>query len=134
MSRSSCRKFGTGKDREENRRQDRDNRDHDKKFNKREAGAFLQHYCTYYSLSQENCNSICRTLSLAQKIGQSEPVKERVDVTIIGGGPVGLFGGVLCRNAWNERPHHRLLPELSGQLMALYPEKFVYDMPGFPKC
>lgn len=25
------------------------------------------------------------------------------------------------------------LPELGGQLTALYPEKFVYDMPGFPK-
>lgn len=25
------------------------------------------------------------------------------------------------------------LPELGGQLMALYPEKYVYDMPGFPK-
>jgi thioredoxin reductase (NADPH) len=25
------------------------------------------------------------------------------------------------------------LPELGGQLAALYPEKYVYDMPGFPK-
>ena len=25
------------------------------------------------------------------------------------------------------------LPELGGQLTALYPEKYVYDMPGFPK-
>ncbi|HLO99055.1 MAG TPA: NAD(P)/FAD-dependent oxidoreductase, partial [Fimbriimonas sp.] len=25
------------------------------------------------------------------------------------------------------------LPELGGQLMALYPEKYIYDMPGFPK-
>src|SRR5688572_11736112 len=25
------------------------------------------------------------------------------------------------------------LPELGGQLLALYPEKYVYDMPGFHK-
>src|SRR5215470_7703603 len=25
------------------------------------------------------------------------------------------------------------LPELGGQLSALYPEKYVFDMPGFPK-
>lgn len=25
------------------------------------------------------------------------------------------------------------LPQLGGQLAALYPEKFIYDMPGFPK-
>lgn len=58
---------------------------------------------------------------------------ERVDVTIIGGGPVGLFAafyagmrGMSCRIVDS-------LPELGGQLMALYPEKFVYDMPGFPE-
>lgn len=57
----------------------------------------------------------------------------RVDVTIIGGGPVGLFAafyagmrGMSCRIVDS-------LPELGGQLMALYPEKYVFDMPGFPK-
>jgi thioredoxin reductase len=58
---------------------------------------------------------------------------ERVDVTVIGGGPVGLFAafyagmrGLSCRIIDS-------LPELGGQLTALYPEKYVYDMPGFPK-
>lgn len=58
---------------------------------------------------------------------------DRVDVTIIGGGPVGLFGafysgmrGMTCRIIDS-------LPELGGQLVALYPEKYVFDMPGFPK-
>lgn len=56
-----------------------------------------------------------------------------VDLTIIGGGPVGLFAafyagmrGMSCRIVDS-------LPELGGQLTALYPEKYVYDMPGFPK-
>jgi thioredoxin reductase len=25
------------------------------------------------------------------------------------------------------------LPQLGGQLVALYPEKYIYDMPGFPE-
>lgn len=55
------------------------------------------------------------------------------DVTIIGGGPVGLFAafyaglrGVSCRII-------DALPQLGGQLMALYPEKYVYDVGGLPK-
>lgn len=55
------------------------------------------------------------------------------DITIIGGGPVGLFGafyagmrGMTCKIIDS-------LPELGGQLTALYPEKYVYDMPGFPQ-
>ncbi len=55
------------------------------------------------------------------------------DITIIGGGPTGLFGafyagmrGVSCRIVDS-------LPELGGQLTALYPEKYVYDVGGFPK-
>ncbi len=55
------------------------------------------------------------------------------DITIIGGGPTGLFGAFYaglrdasCRIIDN-------LPELGGQLTALYPEKYVYDVAGFPK-
>lgn len=55
------------------------------------------------------------------------------DVTIVGGGPVGLFGAFY---AGIRQMHTKIidsLPELGGQLSALYPEKFIYDMPGFPK-
>jgi thioredoxin reductase (NADPH) len=62
-----------------------------------------------------------------------ETVSEVKDVTIIGGGPVGLFAafyaglrGVSCRIV-------DALPQLGGQLMALYPEKYVYDVGGLPK-
>ena len=55
------------------------------------------------------------------------------DITIIGGGPTGLFGAFYaglrdasCRIIDN-------LPELGGQLTALYPEKYIYDVAGFPK-
>jgi thioredoxin reductase len=55
------------------------------------------------------------------------------DITIIGGGPTGLFGafyagmrGASCRLV-------DALPALGGQLMALYPEKYIFDVAGFPK-
>jgi len=60
----------------------------------------------------------------------SEDIK---DITVIGGGPTGLFAafyagmrGISCRIIDS-------LPELGGQLTALYPEKDVYDVGGFPK-
>ena len=55
------------------------------------------------------------------------------DITIIGGGPTGLFAafyagmrGTSCRIVDS-------LPELGGQLTALYPEKYIFDVGGFPK-
>ncbi|MED3689665.1 NAD(P)/FAD-dependent oxidoreductase [Peribacillus butanolivorans] len=56
-----------------------------------------------------------------------------VDVTIIGGGPVGLFtafyGGIRQMSV----KIIESLPQLGGQLSALYPEKYIYDVAGFPK-
>ncbi len=58
---------------------------------------------------------------------------ELKDITIIGAGPTGLFGafyagmrGASCRMV-------DALPALGGQLMALYPEKFIFDVAGFPR-
>lgn len=55
------------------------------------------------------------------------------DITVIGGGPTGLFtafyGGM--RNASVKIIES--LPQLGGQLAALYPEKYIYDVAGFPK-
>lgn len=59
--------------------------------------------------------------------------KEVSDITILGGGPTGLFaafyGGM--RNA--SVTILESLPHLGGQLSALYPEKYIYDVAGFPK-
>ncbi|MFN3730273.1 MAG: NAD(P)/FAD-dependent oxidoreductase [Fimbriimonadaceae bacterium] len=55
-----------------------------------------------------------------------------VDVLIIGGGPVGLFGAFYAGLRGMSVTIVDSLPDLGGQLTALYPEKFVYDMPGFP--
>jgi len=58
---------------------------------------------------------------------------QTVDVTIIGGGPVGLFASFYAGLRGMTVRIIDSLPDLGGQLTALYPEKYVYDMPGFPK-
>lgn len=54
------------------------------------------------------------------------------DLTIIGGGPVGLFGATMARLHGMSAKIIESLPELGGQLYALYPEKPIYDVAGFP--
>lgn len=55
------------------------------------------------------------------------------DVTIIGGGPVGLFGAFYAGMRQMSTKILDSLPELGGQLSTLYPEKYIFDMPGFPR-
>lgn len=58
---------------------------------------------------------------------------EVVDMTIIGGGPVGLFTAFYAGMRQASVKIIESLPQLGGQLTALYPEKFIYDIAGFPK-
>lgn len=58
---------------------------------------------------------------------------DKVDVTIIGGGPCGLFASFYAGLRGMSVRIIDSLPELGGQLTALYPEKYVYDMPGYRK-
>jgi thioredoxin reductase (NADPH) len=55
------------------------------------------------------------------------------DVTIIGGGPAGLYAAFFA--GMRERSVRIIdsLPDLGGQLLALYPKKYIYDVGGFPK-
>lgn len=69
--------------------------------------------------------------SFSKETDLSEP--EIFDITIIGAGPVGLFGAFYAGMRGMTTRIIDSLPELGGQLSALYPEKYVYDMPGFPK-
>ena len=55
------------------------------------------------------------------------------DVTIIGGGPVGLFAAFYAGLRQMTTKVIDSLEELGGQLTALYPEKYVFDVAGFPK-
>ncbi|MFK2827260.1 NAD(P)/FAD-dependent oxidoreductase [Bacillus sp. B190/17] len=59
--------------------------------------------------------------------------EEVFDVTIIGGGPVGLFTAFYAGMRQMSCKIIESLPQLGGQLSALYPEKYIYDVAGFPK-
>jgi thioredoxin reductase len=55
------------------------------------------------------------------------------DITIIGGGPSGLFAAFYAGLRAAKTKIIDSLPQLGGQLAALYPDKYIYDIPGFPK-
>lgn len=55
------------------------------------------------------------------------------DVTIIGGGTTGLFAAFYAGMREMSVKIVDSLAELGGQVTALYPEKFIYDVAGFPK-
>jgi thioredoxin reductase (NADPH) len=61
------------------------------------------------------------------------PELELYDITIIGGGPTGMFGAFYAGMRHMKTKIIDSLPELGGQLSALYPEKYIYDVPGFVK-
>src|SRR5215217_7903655 len=61
---------------------------------------------------------------------QTHPLR---DITIIGGGPTGLFALFYAGMRGASGQIVDALPELGGQLTALYPEKYIFDVAGYPK-
>src|ERR1051325_1492855 len=55
------------------------------------------------------------------------------DLLIIGAGPVGLFAAYYAGFRQMSVKIVDSLQTLGGQLTTLYPEKFIYDVAGFPK-
>jgi thioredoxin reductase (NADPH) len=55
------------------------------------------------------------------------------DISIIGGGPSGLFAAFYAGMRQCSVKIIESMPQLGGQLAALYPEKYIYDVAGFPK-
>ena len=55
------------------------------------------------------------------------------DITIVGGGPTGLFAAFYAGMRGLSARIVDSLPELGGQLAALYPEKYIFDVGGFRK-
>lgn len=55
------------------------------------------------------------------------------DLTIIGAGPTGLFALFYAGMRGASAQIIDALPQAGGQLAALYPEKFIFDVAGFPK-
>lgn len=63
----------------------------------------------------------------------SEQTKQYVDIAIIGGGPAGMFAAFYAGMRQASCKIIESMPQLGGQLSALYPEKYIYDVAGFPK-
>ena len=64
----------------------------------------------------------------------SHSTEEKIfDITILGGGPTGLFAAFYAglRNASCKIIDS--MPLLGGRLTSVYPEKYIYDVAGFPK-
>lgn len=58
---------------------------------------------------------------------------QAVDIVIIGGGPAGMFAAFYGGMRQASVAIIESMPQLGGQLSALYPEKYIYDVAGFPK-
>jgi len=55
------------------------------------------------------------------------------DLTILGAGPTGLFAAFYAGLRGMRTKIIEALPEPGGQLAVLYPEKYIFDVPGHPK-
>lgn len=55
------------------------------------------------------------------------------DSLILGAGPTGLFAAFYAGLREMRTKIIEVLPEPGGQLAVLYPEKYIYDVAGFPK-
>ncbi|MCM0622748.1 NAD(P)/FAD-dependent oxidoreductase [Nocardioides bruguierae] len=60
----------------------------------------------------------------------SDPV--RVDLAIVGAGPVGLYAAYYAGFRGMSVAVIDALEQVGGQMSAMYPEKMVYDVAGFP--
>ena len=59
------------------------------------------------------------------------PPNEVYDITFIGAGPSGLFGAFYAGLREMSIKIIDALPQVGGQMIALYPEKMIFDTPGF---
>src|SRR4051794_13676427 len=67
--------------------------------------------------------------------GYGPPMSEpdiAVDMLIVGAGPAGLFGAYYAGFRGMQVAIMDSLPEPGGQVSAMYPEKVIYDVAGFP--
>ncbi len=55
------------------------------------------------------------------------------DITIIGSGPVGLSTAFWAGMRDASSRIIDSLPDIGGQCTTLYPEKWIYDVPGHPR-
>jgi ferredoxin/flavodoxin---NADP+ reductase len=61
-----------------------------------------------------------------------QPARAETDLLIIGAGPTGLFAAYYAGFRGFRVAVVDSLPELGGQITAMYPEKAIFDVAGFP--
>jgi thioredoxin reductase len=66
------------------------------------------------------------------RTGAAEGRRVDVDLLVVGAGPAGLYAAYYAGFRGLRTAVVDSLPEPGGQVMALYPEKMVYDVAGFP--
>src|SRR5436309_15792910 len=66
-------------------------------------------------------------------VGADTSGEDIYDITIIGAGPTGLFGAFYAGMRELRTKIIDALEEPGGQLIALYPEKYIFDAPGYPE-
>jgi ferredoxin/flavodoxin---NADP+ reductase len=64
---------------------------------------------------------------------QQQDGQTMTDLIVIGGGPAGIFAAFYAGMRQASVKLIESMPQLGGQLAALYPEKYIYDVAGFPK-
>jgi ferredoxin/flavodoxin---NADP+ reductase len=62
----------------------------------------------------------------------SPPARAETDLLIVGAGPTGLFAAYYAGFRGFRVAVVDSLPELGGQITAMYPEKAIFDVAGFP--
>ncbi|MFX0144013.1 MAG: NAD(P)/FAD-dependent oxidoreductase [Candidatus Hodarchaeota archaeon] len=70
-------------------------------------------------------------MSLYRRMTKKQ-LPEIFDITFIGAGPTGLFGAFYAGLRELSVKVIDALPHPGGQLTVLYPDKIIYDVPGFP--
>ena len=66
-------------------------------------------------------------------MSQTETETTPLDIAVIGGGPAGMFAAFYAGMRQASVRIIESMPQLGGQLAALYPEKYIYDVAGFPR-
>ena len=62
----------------------------------------------------------------------AQPQRHETDMLIVGAGPTGLFAAYYAGFRGHRVAVVDSLPELGGQITAMYPEKLIFDVAGFP--
>jgi len=78
-------------------------------------------------------NTAAPAVSLNGGSSQTSEEDAVYDITIIGAGPTGLFGAFYAGLRQMRTKIVDSLGQPGGQLGALYPEKYIYDVGGFPR-